>query len=86
MLSMAASANPEAFIPIPIAKPPATIQMTLQFIFCRSFDVITPVRANIPIGIIATVLVSIPVMLFGIIQSKMVMMNVAITTHMRHPL
>ena len=85
ILSIAASAKPDPFIPNPIAKPPATIQMTLQFISCISFAVITPVTAKIAIGIIETVLVSIPVTFFGITHRRIVTMKVMITTHIRHP-
>ena len=83
---MATSANPELFIPKPKAKPPATIQMTLQSICCKSFAEITPVMANTPIGIMATVLVLMPVIFSGIIQRRMVIMKVAITIYMRQPL
>ena len=85
ILSIAASAKPDPFIPNPMAKPPATIQMTLQLISCISFAVITPVTAKIAIGIIETVLVSIPVMSFGITHKRIVIMKVMITTHIRHP-
>ena len=85
MLLMAASASPEPFMPSPRAKPPATIQMTAQSISFKSLAVMTPVTAKIPIGIMATVLESIPVYSFGITQSRMVTMNVRQTTHMRQP-
>ena len=61
--AIAASARPESLSPRPRAKPPATIQITLQLIDCRSFAVITPVSANTPKGIMATVLESMPVTL-----------------------
>lgn len=62
MLLMAASASPELFRPRPSAKPPATIQMTLQSMSAKSLRVMTPVRAKMPIGTSATVLESMPVM------------------------
>ena len=86
MLSMARSAKPEPFMPRPKANPPATIQMTLQLISCKSLPVMTPVMAKIPIGTMATVLESMPVILPGMSQRRMVRMNVPLTTHMRHPL
>ena len=59
--------------------------MTLQFISCKSFAVITPVTAKTPMGTIATVLESIPVISFGMTHSRMVTMKVAHTTHIRQP-
>ena len=85
ILSIAASAKPDPFIPNPMAKPPATIQMTLQFISCISLAVMTPVIAKTAIGIMETVLVSIPVTFFGITHRRIVTMKVMITTHIRHP-
>ena len=85
MLSMALSANPVPFIPNPKANPPATIQMTLQLISCRSLPVLTPVTAKKTIGIMATVFESIPVISLGINHKRMVRINVPDTTHILHP-
>ena len=80
MLSTALAAKPEAFKPKPRAKPPATIQMTLQLICSKSRLLITPVRAKTQNGIRATVLALIPVKRSDS-QSRMVTMNVTTTTH-----
>ena len=80
--AIAASARPESLSPRPRAKPPATIQITLQLIDCRSFAVITPVSANTPNGIMATVLESMPVTLSST-QNKTVTINVTATTTVR---
>ena len=60
ILLIAFSAKPVPFIAIPRAKPPATIQITAQSIFCKSLAVITPVNANTAIGSMAVVLALIP--------------------------
>ena len=81
---MAAPASPLAFSPKPRANPPATIQITLQSTDCRSFPVITPVMANTPIGISATVFASTPVILSNSHMST-VTPKVMDTTFIRQP-
>ena len=85
MVSIANLAKPESLIPNPKAKPPATIQITLQLIDCRSLAVITPVAAKTPIGTKATVLASIPVNSLGSSHKRIVMTKVLLTTHIRQP-
>jgi hypothetical protein len=54
------AARPVALRPTPRAKPPATSQSTSQLIAFKSFLVITPVRANTAIGIMAIALSLMP--------------------------
>ena len=79
---IATSANPVPLRARPSANPPATIQITPQSMSRKSFDVITPVKANTAIGSIATVLALIPNCLPNT-HKKIVMANVTPTTTVR---
>ena len=54
MLSTIAFANPDCFIPVPRAKPPATIQSTAQSICFMSSESTMPRAVNAPTGKSAT--------------------------------
>ena len=81
---MASSASFDSLSASPKAKPPATIQITLQLISCRSFALTTPVKANTDMGNMATVLAPTPVNLSNI-HSKTVIQKVTAITGVRHP-
>ena len=66
----------------PRAKPPATIQITAQSIFCRSLAVMTPVKAKTAIGSMAVVLALMPNCLPNT-QRMMVRAKVTATTTVR---
>ena len=82
ILSTATLASPVPFMAKPRANPPATIQITPQSMSCKSFAVITPVKAKIAIGNMATVLALTPNCLP---QTHMMIVNkkVSATTQVR---